>query len=100
MKIARVSGTITATVKDSSFSGITLLYVDVEDGKGAVLERAVVAADTCSAGVGDTVLLATGSAARLPSKVAGIPVDATVVAVVDHIDIESSRRASSSGRKN
>ena len=87
MKIARVTGTVTATAKDSKLSGLSLLVTDIEDGKGAVLERAVVAADTCAAGPGDLVLLVTGSAARIPSKVSGVPVDATIIAIIDHIDV-------------
>ncbi len=89
MKIARITGSVTATVKEGSLSGTTLLLCNVEDGSGAVLEKAVVAADTCGAGPGDLVLLAIGSAARLPTRTTGLPVDATVVAIVDHIDISA-----------
>ncbi|WP_136660470.1 EutN/CcmL family microcompartment protein [Nitratireductor sp. XY-223] len=101
MRIARITGTVTATVKDASLSGTALLLCNVEDGAGAVLEKAVVVADTCGAGAGDLVLLATGSAARLPAKVGGLPVDATVVAIVDHIDIRAgtTRSATSNRRK-
>lgn len=101
MKIARVTGSITATVKDSQFAGLKLLVTDVEDGSGKVLDKSVVAADTCSAGPGDMVLLTTGSAARLPASVAGVSVDATIVALIDHIDIEGGATASlSSNRRN
>lgn len=93
MKIARVTGHVTATMKDSQLSGRTLLVTDVEDGAGAVLERAVVAADTVGAGPGDMVLLVTGSAARLPAAVAGIAVDAAIVAVLDEIKIGGASAA-------
>ena len=101
MKIARVTGTVTATAKDGKLSGLSLLVTDIEDGKGTVLERAVVAADTCAAGSGDLVLLVTGSAARMPSKVNGTPVDATIVAIIDHIDVAdgSARNIARNGRK-
>ncbi len=100
MKLARITGSVTATVKDSGLSGTVLLVCNVEDGGGAVLEKSVIAADTCGAGPGDLVLLVTGSAARLPAKTGGLPVDATVVAIVDHIDISAgSARASSNRRK-
>lgn len=101
MKIARITGSVTATVKEGSLSGIALLLADIEDGAGEVLERAVVVADTCSAGPGDLVLLVTGSAARLPARIGGVPVDAAVVAIVDHIDLAGggSRPAPSSRRK-
>lgn len=87
MKLARVTGTVTATIKDASLSGKPLLIVDVVDGKGKVLEPALVAADTVGAGVGDRVLIATGSAARLPAGLAVAPVDATVIAIVEHVTL-------------
>ena len=100
MKLARITGSVTATVKDSGLSGTVLLICNVEDGGGAVLEKAVVAADTCGAGPGDLVLLATGSAARLPAPTSGLPVDATLVAIIDHINISAgAARASSSSRR-
>ncbi|MEM9012560.1 MAG: EutN/CcmL family microcompartment protein [Pseudomonadota bacterium] len=87
MRIARVTGTVTATVKEAELTGKTLLIVDVEDGRGKVLTPALVAVDTCAAGVGDLVLLAEGSAARLPAALAGAPVDAAAVAVIDRVDL-------------
>ena len=86
MKLARVIGTATATAKDASLVGATLLVCDVTDGAGKVVEPGLVAADTVGAGTGDTVLIATGSAARMASGSAG-PLDATIVAVVDHVTI-------------
>jgi microcompartment protein CcmK/EutM len=91
MKIGRVTGHVTATVKDAQLAGQKLLMVNIEDGEGAVLERAVVAADTCSAGPGDMVLVLMGSAARLPAAVAGLAVDATIVAVLDDIHVAGER---------
>lgn len=99
MRIARVTGTITATVKDGRLSGVPLVVVDIQDGAGAVLETGVVAADTCSAGPGDMVLVTTGSAARLPANVAGMPVDATIIAIIDHLDVAGKKPAKSSPNK-
>ena len=65
-------------------SGHKLLVCDVIDGAGKVVEPAVVAVDTVGAGVGETVLLVFGSAARLPAATSGIPIDAAVTAIVDH----------------
>lgn len=87
MKIARITGTVTATVKDSKLSGATLLVANIEDGAGNVQEEAVVVADTCSAGRGDLVMLVSGSAARLPASVGGLPIDMAAIAIIDHIDI-------------
>lgn len=87
MKLARVTGTVTATAKDARLVGLTLLVCDVVDGKGKVVEPALVAADTAGAGVGDQVLIATGSAARLPVRTTGAPVDAVITAIVDRVDL-------------
>ncbi len=87
MRVAQVIGTAIATVKDARLTGGTLLVVNIVDGKGKVLEPAHVAVDTCGAGVGDTVLIAQGSAARLPAALATAPVDAAVVAIIDQITL-------------
>ena len=99
MKIARVTGTVTATIKEPGLAGKKLLVVDVEDGAGNVLDRSLVAADTCGAGIGDMVLLTTGSAARLSSGAGTLPVDVAVVAVVDHVEIAGRSASTSSFRK-
>ena len=87
MKLARVTGTVTATAKDAQLTGLKLLVCDVVDGKGKLLEAAVVAADTVGAGVGEQVLIASGSAARLPVQTTGVPVDAVITAIVDRVDL-------------
>jgi ethanolamine utilization protein EutN len=87
MRLAMVTGTATATIKDASLTGKPLLIVDVVDGKGGVLEPALVAADTVGAGVGDRVLIASGSAARLPAGMASAPVDAAIIAIVEHVTL-------------
>ena len=87
MKLAKIIGTVTATAKDAQLSGHKLLLCDIIDGAGAVIEPAVVAADTVGAGVGEIVLLTFGSAARLPSGTTGVPVDSVITAIVDNIKI-------------
>ncbi len=85
MKIARVTGTVTATVKDSQLTGHKLLIVDVENGYGDVEERSIVAIDIVGAGVEELVLLVLGSSARVPRRVSGIAVDAAIVGIIDEI---------------
>ena len=45
------------------------------------------AIDTVDAGVGDTVLIVSGSSARMAVGMKDMPVDAVVVGVVDHVDV-------------
>ena len=47
----------------------------------------VVAVDTVQAGVGDVVLVATGSSARQTTVTKNKPVDAVIMAVVDKLDV-------------
>ena len=87
MRLARVTGTVTATVKEPGLAGTKLLVVDIEDSGSDALQHSLVAADTCGAGVGDMVLLTTGSAARLSTGTGTLPVDAAIIAVVDHVEV-------------
>ncbi len=74
MKIGKVVGAVWATRKAQCLAGQTFLVV--ESG-----EKTVVAADQVGAGVGDRVLLATGTVASRFCMDA--PVDAAVVAILD-----------------
>jgi len=87
MKLARVTGLVTGTVKTTNLTGQKLLVVDLIDAKGKVQDGSVIVTDVCGAGHGDTVLVATGSAARLPAELAGTPTDATAVAIIDDIKL-------------
>ena len=77
MKIGTVTGSVWATRKAQCLQGQTFLVVESEG------ER-IVAADQVGAGVGDRVLLATGTVASRYCMDA--PVDAAVVAIVDGKD--------------
>lgn len=90
MKLGKVTGTVTATAKNSGLVGLKLLLVDVVDGKGKVLQAAQVAADTCGAGIGDTVMIVSGSAARMPASTAGLPIDNSIIAIVDTVSTAKS----------
>ncbi len=88
MRIARVTGIVTGTVKDTQLSGQKMLIVDVLDAENNVIDPSLVALDVCSAGPGDMVVVTTGSAARLSSQTTGISTDATIVAIIDEITLD------------
>ena len=67
--------------------GATLLVCDITNGAGKSTTAPIVAVDTVGAGVGDEVLITTGSAARMAAGSAGSPVDATIIAVVDQVTL-------------
>lgn len=87
MLLGKVTGTVTATAKAEALAGLPLLVVDVVDGAGTLLAPGQVAADTVGAGRGDSVLLATGSAARMAASLVSTPVDLAVVGIVDRVSL-------------
>ena len=89
MKIARVIGSVTGTIKDGRLVGQKLLLVDIVDASGAVLNPSQVITYTCGAGVGDMVLLASGSAARISPETSGTPTDETAVMLVEEITVNN-----------
>ena len=84
MKIAKVIGNIWATRKEERLAGYKLLIVqpvNIQDGSP---DRApIVAADMIGAGMGETVIIVGGSSARSAAGDMSVPVDATVVGIVD-----------------
>ena len=86
MELARVTGSVTATMKDAGLAGLTLLLVERVDAAGMAVASVEVATDSHGAGAGDLVLVVRGSAARQPSSTRSLPTDLTVVAIVDSVD--------------
>lgn len=81
MLLAKVTGCAVSTEKDPRLTGLRFLLVRPDGADSAPL---LAAADQLGAGKGDTVLIATGAAARLALDRPDAPVDAAVVAIVDH----------------
>ena len=79
MKVGTVVGSVWATRKAECLQGATFLVVDTgrED---------LVAADQVGAGIGDRVLLATGTVASRYCMDA--PIDAAVVAILDDEEVK------------
>jgi len=87
MVLGKVIGTVVASRKEATLSGLTLLLVAACDSSGAVTGTPVVAADAVGAGVGEIVLYASGSSARQTEVTNNRPVDATIMAIVDAVEI-------------
>lgn len=88
MRIARVVGTATGSVKDPPLTGQTLLIVEPVDAHGASVGPHEVATDAAvGAGVGDWVLIATGSSARQPGSTRGVATDASVVLILEELKL-------------
>jgi microcompartment protein CcmK/EutM len=88
MILARVVGTVVATRKDDRLVSSKLLIVRPVDPAGKAEGNYLVAVDTVDAGSGETVLVVSGSSARMASGLKDCPVDAAIVGVVDQIEVK------------
>jgi ethanolamine utilization protein EutN len=88
MLLARVVGTVVATRKDERLEGRKLLIVKPIDEAGNDAGTCLVAVDAVQAGAAETVLVVTGSSARMAGGMNDTPVDATIVGIVDTVSLD------------
>ncbi|HWB29703.1 MAG TPA: EutN/CcmL family microcompartment protein [Vicinamibacterales bacterium] len=88
MLLAKVVGTVVATRKDERLVSSKLLVARPIDPAGKPEGNYLVAVDTVDAGVGETVLIVSGSSARMASGLKDTPVDAAIVGVIDHVEVK------------
>jgi ethanolamine utilization protein EutN len=86
--LAKVVGTVVATRKDPRLVSSKLLLARPMDPRGKAEGGYLVAVDTVDAGVGDIVLIVSGSSARMASGMKDCPVDAAIVGVIDTIELD------------
>jgi microcompartment protein CcmK/EutM len=87
MLLGRVVGTVVASRKEDRLVGAKLLVVRNLDVEGAEASGYAVAVDAVGAGVGEVVLVATGSSARQTAVTHERPCDAVVMAIVDEWEL-------------
>ena len=87
MLLAKIVGTVVATRKDPRLVSNKLLVVRGIDPRGKAEGSYLVAVDTVDAGIGETVLVVSGSSARLASGMKDCPVDAAIVGIIDTVDL-------------
>ncbi len=87
MLLARVVGTVVATRKDPRLVSNKLLVVRPMDPLGKPEGNYLVAIDTVDAGTGETVLIVSGSSARMAAGLKDCPVDAAIVGIVDAVEL-------------
>ena len=97
MLLAKVVGTVVATRKDPRLEGKKLLVVapltpeEVESGKSAgstAKAGYLVAVDTVDAGYRETVIIVSGSSARMAATCKDCPVDTAIVGIVDTVKLD------------
>ena len=82
MIVGKVVGSVVATRKNEKLLGSKFMIVEPVSN----MEKSgrIVAIDDVGAGIGETVLVATGSAARIGCSMHDAPVDAAIVGIVDN----------------
>ncbi|MBQ2284044.1 MAG: EutN/CcmL family microcompartment protein [Clostridia bacterium] len=82
MLIGKVVGSVVATRKNDNLVGNKFMVVELLTDMGDT--KKIVAIDNIGAGIGEIVLVAIGSAARIGCGVQSTPVDAAIVGIVDN----------------
>ena len=81
MIIGKVVGSVVSTRKNDNLIGNKFMIV--EPIPSLKVENRIVAIDKIGAGIGDYVLVAQGSAARVGCGMETAPVDAAIVGIID-----------------
>lgn len=87
MILAKVVGTVVATRKDERLVSAKLLLARAVSPEGTFEGNHLVAVDTVDAGFGETVLIVSGSSARMADGLKDTPVDAAIVGIVDTVSL-------------
>ncbi len=87
MNLAKVIGTIWATVKDENLVGAKMQIIQPLDHNEKKVGDPIVAVDTIGAGPGEIVYYTTAREATIPYPTRIAPIDASIVGIVDRIDV-------------
>jgi ethanolamine utilization protein EutN len=85
MTICKVIGHVWSTKKDSNLDGLKLMIVKEENTRQ---NRVYVAADIVGAGIGEDVLVVSGSTARRAFGRDDVPMDMAIVGIIDTVEME------------
>ena len=84
MIICRVIGHVWATKKEPNLEGLKMMVVQEDEPK---TEKTYVAADVVGAGIGERVIVVSGSTARKAFGNDDIPADMAIVGIIDSLEI-------------
>lgn len=87
MYLGRVIGNIVSTSKDESLIGTKLLIVQRLNENLEDVGYSEIAVDTVGSGAGEIVIVAKGSSARCALAEKSMPVDASIVGIVDSVEV-------------
>lgn len=80
MIIGKIVGSVVSTRKNEKLIGSKFMIVETCENTGS---GRIVAIDNVGAGIGEMVLVATGSAARIGCDAQSAPIDAAIVGIID-----------------
>ena len=89
MQLARVLGTVVATVKNDLLEGRKLLVIQPLDGRLNPSGKPMVAIDSVGAGKGEIIFWCRGKEASFPLEPIEVPTDCTIVGIVDSVHLDS-----------
>lgn len=91
MQIAKVKGNVVSTNKSDRLHGLKLMIVSVIDlDTFAEKGQPLVAIDTVGAGVGEVVMLVSGSSSRQTELTKDKPSDLAIVAIIDSMELNGT----------
>lgn len=88
LQVGTVIGNIWATRKEDHLTGLKFLFVQPELPNGSPINAPFIAVDRIGAGVGDKVMVTSGSAAAKMTADSHLPIDALIIGIIDSIDVE------------
>lgn len=89
MVICKVVGHVWATKKEENLEGLKLMVVQEDPGYGGS-DKTYVAADAVGAGIGEQVLVVSGSTARKVFGSDDVPADMAIVGIIDTLEVQRS----------
>ncbi len=92
MFLGKIVGTLVSTRKEASLDGLKFLVVRRLTIENEAESGYVVAADAVGAGVGEVVMVATGSSARQTVYTDKRPCDAVIMAIVDTWEVDGNEK--------
>lgn len=87
MYIGKIVGTVVSTRKDDALIGKKILVVQPLDEKLLPHGKIEVAVDSVGAGVGEIVLVSTGSSANKIFDGSNSPIDRAIVGIIDSVEV-------------
>jgi len=90
--LGKVIGNVWATQKYDAINNLKLMLVQPLNGDMQKTDEPIIAVDTVGSGPGEVIYYITASEAVIPLPVNMAPVDASIVGIVDSINLEKQNQ--------